>query len=216
MIRVMLANEPESFYSDVRQPGLRAASALVGDLSKNSRGNRFEKVAESRDRIPASAFPPYWRRAAKELHESYNRICFYLCLYIPKGTGAASVDHMAAKSSMWNQVYEWSNYWLACSLMNSRKREYSDVLDPFDVEHGWFELNLYNFRVEPGRTISGDVAKMVSNTILRLKLNDRECCGARAKYANDYWSGDISLDYLFRHAPFIANELKRQGRVRLD
>ena len=92
-----------------------------------------ELVERFGDKIPASEFPPYWRRVLPELLESYNRICSYLCLRISGGTGAPSVDHMVAKSVRRDLVYEWHNYRLACSLMNSRKGTDSDVVDPFEV-----------------------------------------------------------------------------------
>ena len=123
--------------------------------------------------------------------ESYDRICSYLCLYIPHGTGAPSVDHMIAKSIRWDQVYEWRNYRLACSLMNARKGAVAGVLDPFDIEDGWFALELYEFQVLPGEALSPDVATRVDVTIDRLRLNDLECCKARSKFTEEYWQGHI-------------------------
>jgi len=34
------------------------------------------------------------------------------------------------------------------------------------------------------------------------------------EYAEDYWSEYVTLDYLTRRAPFVANELRRQNRLR--
>ena len=200
VIPVTPAPEPETFDTLARQPGQQA----IHELARESPG--------SRDDIPASEFPPYWRRVLGELLVSYNRICSYLCLYIPQGTGAPSTDHMVAKSMRWDQVYEWSNYRLACSLMNARKGVAS-VLDPFEIEEGWFALELVDFQVVPGEGLSADVAGAVSETIERLRLSDRTCCDARAEYAEAYWAEDVSLDYLARHAPFVARELRRHGRL---
>ena len=116
-------------------------------------GRRYSQIAESRDEIPASAFHPYWREALEDLLERYDRICSYLCLYIPRGTGAPSVDHLIAKSTQWDQVYEWRNYRLACSLMNARKGAVASVLDPFEVEYGWFAMELV---CVSGRSRRGD------------------------------------------------------------
>ena len=55
---------------------------------------------------------------------------------------------MVAKSMRWDQVYEWANYRLACSLMNARKDAIASVLDPFEIEDGWFALELVGV---PGR-----------------------------------------------------------------
>ena len=121
---------------------------------------------------------------------------------------------MVPKSMAWDQAYEWDNYRLACSLMNSRKGDAASVLDPFDVEDGWFVLELVAFQVLPANGLADPTAAAVEDTIDRLRLNDEECCGAREEYAEHYWSERIPFDYVMRHAPFVANELRRQNRLR--
>ena len=202
MIRVIPAPEPDSFDARVRQPGLRKLREVAE-----------EHYGGSREAIPSGKFPKHWRRSLDDLMAGYHRICAYLCLYIPRGTGARSVDHMIAKSAAWEQAYEWSNYRLACSLMNSRKGAAVSVLDPFDVEDGWFVLELVEFQVLPNDGLDGAVVEDVQGTIDRLRLNDDECRGAREEYAEAYWSDDVSFDYLGRHAPFVAMELRRQNRL---
>ena len=203
MIRVVPAPEPDTFDARVRQPGLRK----LEELAEEHHGG-------SKEAIPREKFPDYWRRSLDDLMASYHRICAYLCLYISGGPGARSVDHMIAKSAAWDQAYEWTNYRLACSLMNSRKGAAATVLDPFDVEDGWFVLELVEFQVLPGDGLDAAVVEDVQGTIDRLRLNDDECRGAREEFAEDYWSGHVSLDYLGRHAPFVARELRRQDRLR--
>ena len=199
MIRVVPAMEPAQFDEQVRQPGL----ALI---------DRLAAAAGSADAIPPSEFKPYWRRTLDDLLVSYNRTCAYLSLYIPRAAGTPSVDHMVAKSEAWDRVYEWSNYRLACLLMNARKGV-ADVLDPFEVGDGWFALELVEFQVVPGHGLPADVHARVVETIATLRLSDSICCKARAQYAQDYWTGEISLSYLRRHAPFVAQELARQDRL---
>lgn len=202
MIRVAPAPEPGNFDELVRQPGRRALEKLAQ-----------RDYSGSKDAIPASEFPPLWRKSLNDLLASYNRICSYLCLYIHRGTGARSVDHMLPKSMNWDQAYEWSNYRLACSLMNARKGDVASVVDPFEVEDGWFALELVDFQVAPGEGLVSAVAEAVTRTIECLRLNDLECCGAREEYAQADWDGGVSFDYLRRHAPFVARELRRQHRL---
>ena len=202
MIRVVPAPEPEDFDEKVRQPGLRAFERLA---------NR--KYGGDREAVTASEFPDQWRKSLDDLLKGYRRICAYLCLYISRGTGARSVDHMVAKSVAWDQAYEWTNYRLVCSLMNSRKGAAATVLDPFDVEDGWFVLELTEFQVLPGDGLDDAVAEAVQDTVDRLRLNDDECRGAREEYAEAFWSDDVTFDYLERHAPFVARELRRQDRL---
>ena len=212
MIPVTPAPEPPAFDRKVRQPGLRAIAELAGEQPDPPRtaGRPCKKIAASRDKIPADKFPPYWRKVLDDLMESYHQICAYLCIRINRVTGASSVDHAIPKSMRWDQVYEWSNYRLACSLMNARKGAAVDVLDPFEVKEGWFALELVEFQVVPGNSLPDDVTGAVTDTIERLRLNDFYCCEARKEYAVNYWNGVFSFRHLMQHAPFVARELQRQ------
>ena len=50
--------------------------------------------------------------------------------WIPPVTGGRSVEHFAPKKKHRDFAYEWDNHRLVCSVMNSRKRDFEDVLDP--------------------------------------------------------------------------------------
>ena len=107
-----------------------------------------------------------------DLHASYNGCCAYLAVFIERVTGGGSVDHFIAKSQRADLAYEWSNYRLACSRMNSRKRDYDDVLDPFEVETGWFRLELVSGRIYPSPGLPDGLKDQVVATIKRLGLDD--------------------------------------------
>lgn len=215
MIRVQQAPEPEDFDSQVRQPGRRAIAEMTGatGLSKR-RGRRRAVIAVSPDEIPAEKFPPVWTEALPELLERYGRVCAYMSFYLERVTGAASVDHMLPKSTDWRETYEWRNYRLACSLMNTRKNAYRDVLDPFEIEDGWFRLELVGYQVIPAPELPPDIRENVQATIDRLKLNEYECLKLREEYAEDFYRGDISQDRLRRRAPFLAREIEREPERR--
>ena len=87
------------------------------------------------------------------------------------------------------------------------------MLDPFAIGDDWFALELVGFQVVPGAELPGADAAAVEYTIERLRLNDLACCEERDEFTGDYWQRHISLDYLTRHAPFVARELRRQGRL---
>lgn len=210
MIRVEQAPEPQTFDNKVRQPGLRALAEMVGEpnLSKRS-GRKREVIANSRGEIPANKFPAYWTEALPELLEAYGRVCAYMSFYIERVTGAASVDHMLPKSVSWNEVYEWRNYRLACSLMNSRKNDYRDVLDPFEIDDNWFRIELVGYQVIPAPDLPDEVTKKIQTTIDLLKLNDYECLKLREEYAEALHQNDISINRLRQRAPFLAREIAR-------
>ncbi len=215
MIRVALADEPDDFDQKVRKPGLRAIAELVGEVPEvRRRGRPTRKRAERREDLKSDDFPPLWTDALDDLCSAYHRICAYTSFYIPRVTGARSVDHMIPKSVAWDHVYEWSNLRLACAIMNSRKRDAQTVLDPFEVLDEWFELDCVGYQVKPRDGVEPDILARVEDTLIRMGLNDGECCALREEYVSDYRSGDISLTRLERRAPFIARELRRQGKLR--
>jgi hypothetical protein len=229
MIHVVPASEPVSFQTNVREPGLRAIAEMVGKpppyprTSGRPHTRRYfpqpkksttppVPITNEAD-LPAEEFPAYWTNALDDLKTEYRYVCAYSCFRIHEVTGAASVDHMVAKSKAWNCVYEWDNYRLACSRLNARKSDFPDVLDPFEVEDGWFELELVGFQVLPGKDLTDtSIRDQVQATIDRLCLNDFR--KDRETDANAYWDGHISLVWLTRESPFVARELRRQGRLR--
>lgn len=189
MIRVAPQPEPAAFDANVRIPGRAALTKGLDPL------------------------PPYWRdQMLVALHTAYGGICAYLCTYIPRGTGARSTDHYVAKSRDRSLAYEWLNYRLACSLMNSRKAAFDDILDPFEIEDGWFVLELSGLQVLPNPDLSADLRRKVQATIDQLDLNDTECLAARAEWYDDYLD-HRRLDVLKRRSPFVASELQRQAWV---
>ncbi|HZH76745.1 MAG TPA: hypothetical protein VEY88_11970 [Archangium sp.] len=226
MIHVEQQPEPGppgfDFDAEVRQPGLSALAELTGQPpTLRRRGPRIRKRADRIEDLDPAVLREYayWTRALDTLHEVYGGICAYSCFYIAPICGP-TVDHFVAITSTDpRQAYEWDNYRLASSLMNARKREFPDVLDPFQVEDGWFVLNLGNFQVQPADGLDAPLLERVRDTIERLGLNSRECRSMRLKFFEYYWrpkdnSRPVPLSFLEEQAPFLARELHRQGRIR--
>jgi hypothetical protein len=146
-----------------------------------------------------------------ELHRRYRGVCAYVCIEIPEVTGARTVDHFVAKSGALRVAYEWDNYRLACQLMNSRKRDFEDVLDPFEIESETFYLNFSDGHVYPNPALEAGRLGQAQATVERLKLNGPECVRARLGHFELCWQGEISLSYLQRISPFVHREALRQG-----
>lgn len=213
MIPVKKAKKPSTFDKKVREPGLRALAEMVGKAPPypRAKGQAYKKIANRKKDIPSDKFPAYWTDALDELMAAYQSVCAYTCFRIHSVTGARSADHFVAKSKHWGKAYEWSNYRLCCSRINSRKNDFDDVLDPFLVGEAWFELELAFFQVIPAKHLAPDVRQTVQDSINRLKLNDfRE---ARQEDAERYWQKGYSLDVLKQESPFVAFELHRQNRL---
>jgi len=216
MIPVTQAKEPPEFDAKVRQPGLSAIDELVGRTPRvKRRGPKREKIADREQDIPAKEFPPYWRDALPEMLFAYERRCAYLAMYIHHATGSPTVDHVLPKSCTWNQVYEWTNYRLCASIINSKKGALLTLVDPFAIGPGWFALNLNTLRVERGANAPQAEWGPIDATLP--VLNQRLCVSERREYVSCYrlgpGEGGFDLAYLERRAPFIALELRRQGQL---
>ena len=198
MIPVQLQPEPASFDANVRAKGL---------AHLNAKGYALDKPLPS-----GATIEPFWRGdCLTELHKAYGGICAYLCVFVERCTGGVSVDHFIAKSALAGLAYEWSNYRLACSTMNSRKRDFDDVLDPFELEPDLFHLDLTTGRIYPNPALGAYQMVQVEQTIQRLGLDDPLYRDMRVRWFDDYLNGPLPNDYLRRKSPFVWAEAKRQG-----
>jgi hypothetical protein len=198
MIRVQPAPEPGIFDDRVRQPGEKFLNSVPKGQKANFR------------------YREYWRRILDEIHRAYGGICSYTCHYVPLDTGADTVEHFVPRDVDPSLAYEWDNFRFVCGRMNGRKSKYTDVVDPFAVVTGMFELSFPSLQVDVGSGMSGLSAALAATTITRLGLNKERNVRARAKYILDYRDDKISEEYLESHAPFLHSELKRQKISRAD
>lgn len=212
MIHVEPAPEPDGFEGLVRKPGKAALAKTRAKLAPAP--------------LKSKEFPPEWRACIPHLRRAYHHTCAYLGMWIHEATGAATVDHFKPKTKYPDQAYEWTNFRLATSRVNSKKGEREDVLDPFSIEDGWFQLNIGTFKVEPAKellTRDPSLHDSVAQTIERLDLNNETYCKAREEYHDRYHglSNDdgqtqdaLPLGWLKHESPYVAYELERQGRLR--
>jgi uncharacterized protein (TIGR02646 family) len=188
MIPVTRQPEPAAFDAEVRQIGL-------AHLRK--KGLPLDQPLPRKTKITA-----YWRECLTELHKAYGGICAYLCIYIERVTGGCSVEHFIAKSANPGLAYEWSNYRLVCSTMNSRKNNYSDVFDPFDLAPDLFHLEIVTGRICPNPKLDKNAKQDVKKTIKRLKLDDALCREMRSTRFQDYLECSFTDEYLKKCSPF--------------
>ena len=191
MITVRAEPEYREFDSEVRKPGLAFLKKNPRPSSKN-----FSKRS-------------YWKKAASHLKAAYSSLCAYTSLHLVDN---GSVDHFRPKIKYPDLAYEWSNYRLARQKINLRKGDTEDVIDPFEVQSGWFVLDFPSCLIRPGDSLDQETKDRVEATINILQLNtDDRLVQERCDWLTDLALDDVSLKYLDRHYPFLAVEVRRQG-----
>ena len=197
MIHVSAQTEPSAFDKDVRKKGL----SYLG-----KRGFLLDQPLP-----PKADIEPYWRECLTDLHQVYGGICAYIGVFFERVMGGGSVDHFIAKSNNAGLAYEWSNYRLACSTMNSRKRDYDDVLDPFLLAPDLFRLQLSTGHIYPNPNLHAVPMRLVEETIERLGLDGAQCRELRSRWYQEYLEHGLPADYLKKKSPFVWCEANRQG-----
>lgn len=187
MIHVDKKKEPDDFYERVQR-----------------RGEAF-----LRSRRPGQKLADYWRDILPDLHQEYGYICAYACSWVLQHE--RSVDHFKPKGKYPQYAYHWDNYRLAFASFNQLKGEYEDVLDPFIVQDGWFEIHFPSLQTIPGPHLTATEEQQVLDTIKRLKLAEDPGIRERERWLIPYVREEWDFGFLKKRAPFLAGELKRQG-----
>jgi uncharacterized protein (TIGR02646 family) len=195
MIPVTPQPEPVGFDVQVRQKGLK-----------------FLQTHDITTTVPSGkTLPSHWRACLDDLYASYQGQCAYLAVFFERVTGGGTVDHFIAKSHRPDLAYEWSNYRLACSHMNSRKRDYKDVLDPFEIMEGWFRLEMVTGQIYPSPELDPERRDAVKATIDRLGLDAPGNRDMRSRHYLEYLEGTYTAKFLHQRSPFVWYEAQRQG-----
>ena len=190
MIHVAPVPEPPGFDAEVRQ-----------------KGNAW--LLQSREGTP----PAYWTAFAPHLAAGFNDRCGYGAMYEPKGT----VDHYIGQSECRCFIYEWRNYRFCSGWMNSSKSTGSSgglrVLDPFEVQDGWFEIILPSLQLRVTEKVPDELRERAKYTLSCLHLcDDERVVRQRRHWMEEYErTGDIGV--LERHAPLLARAVEKQTKV---
>jgi hypothetical protein len=187
VIRVQSVPEPAAFESEARQPG-------KAWLAANPAARRPKDL---------------WSAFKNELRDGFQSLCGYAAMFDPTG---GTVDHYLSCRNHPDLAYEWSNYRFASSTMNSIKRTADDaVLDPFEVEDGWFEIILPSLQMRITALVPPQHRSRAEATLSRLKLRDDErLVRWRQSWYEMYRTGDLSLEGLERVAPLIAAAVRKE------
>jgi hypothetical protein len=188
--------EPDDFDEKVRQPGLAFLSKVPNPKTK-----------EWRD---------YWVKSLPDLYDACNHICVYSAQWIPYDTGRPEVDHFIPKSVKPELAYDWDNFRLSCSKMNTNKGTKKEIIDPFFLPADSFIIDFPSMLIKPNPNLLEPLKIRVVYTIKELQLNKEMWQLGRSHRLIEYCKKKFPFDHFKSQAPFIAYELERQGLVEVD
>lgn len=190
MIRFEPPVEPPQFERQVRAPGARW-------LTSNPN---------------ATARPPdHWNRCKSELADGFKNLCAYSAMYEPVGT----VDHFVSWHEDRSLAYEWSNYRYASAWINSSKQaiQAHQMLDPFEICDGWFEIILPSLQLQVSDSIPDSIKERAKFVLNRLHLRDDErVIRQRRAWYRMYQDGELTLEGLRAKAPLIAAAIDKEDK----
>jgi uncharacterized protein (TIGR02646 family) len=123
----------------------------------------------------------YWTEFSADLDDGFNGLCAYTAL---STNGANEVDHFKAKSENPDSAYEWNNYRNTTGSTNKKKnRSNKPILDPFEIEDDWFEVNLFTGEISVSTQVPADMKERAENSIKVLGLDSSRNEKARKRLA---------------------------------
>lgn len=182
---------------------------------------RFERVpepadfagkAKTADEAWLAAHPDadrpkdYWTPFKGALADGFGNLCAYSAMYEPVGT----VDHFVSCHEDRSKAYEWENCRYCAAWINSSKGNVpaDALLDPFEIENGWFDLDLPSLQLKVSDTIPDEFRDRAEYVLDRLRLRDDErVMRQRSEWYRMYLCGELSKVGLERKAPLIAAKI---------
>ncbi|MFO0757500.1 MAG: hypothetical protein U0359_13470 [Byssovorax sp.] len=130
-------------------------------------------------------------------------------MYEPTGT----VDHFVSIDEDRDRAYDWTNYRFSSGWINSSKKSLSStqIVDPFDVENGWFEVQLPSLQLVLTDRVPAAFRGRAALMLERLHLGqDERIVRQRREWYRMYQAGELTFEGLVKKAPLIATAIKKQ------
>ena len=129
MIHFERVPEPADFDQRARVPGNQWLAAHPGDKRPKN----------------------FWTPFEPALAQGFLNLCAYSAMYVSVGT----VDHFVSCHEDRSQAYEWGNYRFCTAWINSSKGNVpaGKLLDPLNIDDGWFEIHLPSLQLQVSDTI---------------------------------------------------------------
>ena len=115
-----------------------------------------------------------------------------------------AVDHYLSKKFHRDRAYDWNNYRYISPTVNSSKRNQDNkVLDPFDVQLGWFEVLLPSMLLRRTALVPAALQARADFTIKKL-LNSQKARRNRRVWYEDHKLRNLPLPNLAEYAPLVS------------
>jgi len=152
-------------------------------------------------------FPSHWREFQPDLAEGFHNRCGWWAMRIADG----AVDHYLSKENHRRLAYSWNNYRYIAGTVNSSKKKRDDtMLDPFEVQPGWFEVQLPSMQLIRTDQVPQDLRAKADFTLTKLHLrNGIKVRRNRKRWYDDYKANKVTRDGLRDYAPLIAAAVER-------
>lgn len=157
--------------------------------------------------------PPrdFWSPFKKALADGFRSLCAYSVMYEPVGT----VDHFVSLNEDKSRAYEWENYRYCSGWINSSKQSLkaAELIDPFEVKDGWFEIILPSLQLIVSDDIPDKYRTRAEFVLKRLHLRDDErVIRQRREWYRMYQEQELNLDGLRKKAPLIARAVESENK----
>lgn len=147
--------EPASFKEKCERPG----------------GLWLSKNLQSDGKLPKGVRPKdLWSPFLPFLADGFSNLCGFGAMFVGKGT----IDHWISCIENPKLAYQWNNYRYLDSWVNASKNKClsSELLDPFEVQDGWFEIVLPSLQLQITSNVPLHLKAKAENTLKRLHLAD--------------------------------------------
>ena len=154
-------------------------------------------------------------RNAPALRVAFKDLCGYTAMWL---SAPGTVDHFVSRDEDRSLAYEWTNFRYAAAWINSSKSALrsDQVLDPFEVEQGWFEVLLPSCQMVMTSRCPPELRDRAQTMLKRLRLGDGEdVVRYRQEWYRMYCEGELTLDGLARKAPLIARAIQKHAQQRV-
>ena len=145
----------------------------------------------------------FWTPFKGDLARGFRDLCAYSAMYEPVGT----VDHFISCHEDRSKAYDWGTYRYCAAWINSSKGNVpaADLLDPFEIQNGWFDIHLPSLQLRVSDKVPDELRERAEFVLDRLRLRDDErVMRQRREWYRMYQQQELSQAGLESKAPLIA------------